>query len=97
VSNFKKYKPPNIKHYKTNITHRIKNSWPKNDKLILVLQCRNCGEYHEIDKELKSYRCICGKNMIFLYVINHLYSKIIYRRKGFELDSLNNFTVYKYG
>jgi DNA-directed RNA polymerase subunit RPC12/RpoP len=85
------------KNYKLKrITGKVKSGWANNEKLIVVLQCRNCGRYNEIDGEYNTLNCKCGKNLVVWHCINHLNSKVIYRAKGFDLDSVKNYSTYKY-
>ena len=54
-------------------------SYRKDKDLIFVLKCRYCGKEHEIRQRYTNYyHCKCGRNLICYFVVNYLWSKVIY-------------------
>lgn len=83
------------KNNKIKLKEKFANIYGKDEDLIVVLKCRYCGKIHEIrDGRLNIYNCNCGKNLICWYVINYVYSKVLFRNKLMKNDSIRKFDKY---
>jgi len=73
------------------ITKEKKKRYDRDNSLYCLIQCRKCGKVHEFRKYMRFYYCSCGKQLIFHETINHLNSRIIYKKSNWTTD---NFRTY---
>lgn len=83
------------KSNKIKLQEKFANIYHKDEDLIIILKCRYCGKLHEIrDSRLNFYNCSCGRNLICWFVINYVWSKVLFRNKKLKDDSIRKFDKY---
>ena len=83
------------KNNKVKEKEKFANIYHKDEDLIIVIRCRYCGKLHEIrDSRLNFYNCSCKRNLICWYVINYVWSKVLFRNKKLKDDSIRKFDKY---
>jgi hypothetical protein len=69
--------------------------WKRDNAILCIIWCKNCGKIHEIRNKFNIYNCTCGKNIIYFTTINFLWSKLLYISDKIKNYSLCTFDPYK--
>jgi len=77
------------------IKQRQLKQWDKDNKLIIVLQCRGCRKLHRIKNKFRIFNCNCGRNLVCFGSVNHLWSYIIWKNKLLENYDISKFDPWK--